>query len=451
MILTDILNIPEFTVSELANSIQKTLHSEYSHVRVRGEISGLNTPPSGHYYFSLKDENSKINSIIWRTTSHNLQVTIEDGIEVVATGRISTYAPRSNYQLIIDNLEIAGEGALLKLVEERKKKLEKEGLFHSDLKKKIPLIPNVLGIVTSLKGAALQDILRIIRDRYPIRIVIWPVLVQGDKADMQISSAIDGFNKLLKKENKPDVIIVGRGGGSIEDLMAFNSEKVVYSIAKSNIPIISAVGHENDNCLSDLVADVRAPTPTAAAEIVVPIRSELIESINSLRQRLFHSIIVNIERKKNLLNAYTKALGKPSQVYEILSQRIDHLDYKLINFLKSMINRHKTTINNKKISEPSLLLGVYSSNLNNIYKSLLVVWTNYFSNSTREIATLAKLLDAKSYENLLSRGFSLIKNEEGNLIKTINSVKIGDKINIQISDGSLDAKIKKIKYKYGKK
>jgi len=268
-------NVPEYSVSEISAALKKTVESSFEKVRIRGEISGFKLAGSGHIYLKLKDDLSVIDGVMWRSTAARLRFNPEDGLEVVAQGRVTTYAARSQYQIVIDHLEPAGVGALLALLEERRRKLASEGLFDESKKKNIPYIPDTIGVITSPTGAVLRDILHRLRDRFPRKIVIWPVLVQGSDSAEQVTAAIKGFNNLDARSSipKPDVLIVARGGGSIEDLLAFNEETVVRAAAESFIPLISAIGHETDTTLLDFVADVRAPTPTAAAEMAVPVRS----------------------------------------------------------------------------------------------------------------------------------------------------------------------------------
>ena len=271
-------NLPEYTVSEISVAVKRTLEGAFERVRVRGEISGFKRASSGHLYFALKDAEAKLDAVCWRTTAGRLAVAPEDGLEVIAIGRVSSYPGRSSYQLLVESLELAGEGALLKLLEERRKKLAAEGLFDAGAQAPLPFLPEVIGVITSPTGAVIRDILHRLADRFPRRVLVWPVLVQGERAKDQIAAAIAGFNAMLPggRVPRPDLLIVARGGGSLEDLWAFNEEIVVRAAAASRIPLISAVGHETDTTLIDHAADRRAPTPTAAAEMAVPVRAELL-------------------------------------------------------------------------------------------------------------------------------------------------------------------------------
>src|SRR6201991_3157065 len=281
-------NVPEFTVSELSFALKREIETAFPRVRVRGEISQPSFPRSGHCYFRIKDENAVLDAVCWKTSLPRLGIKIEEGMEVIVTGKITTYAGSSRYQIIVDRLELAGEGALLKLLEDRRKKLAAEGLFDADRKRALPFLPEVIGVVTSPTGAVIRDILHRISDRFPRRVLVWPVLVQGEDAARQVAAAIRGFNALAPggAVPRPDLLIVARGGGSIEDLMPFNEEIVVRAAAESAIPLVSAVGHETDTTLIDFASARRAPTPTAAAEMAVPVRSDLLNEIGHVGQRL---------------------------------------------------------------------------------------------------------------------------------------------------------------------
>src|SRR5260370_332433 len=275
-------NLLEYTVSELSLALKRSIEDGFGQVRVRGEISGLKRPGSGHCYFALKDADAVLDAVCWRATAIRLGLKPEDGMEVVCSGRLTTYPGRSKYQLIVDTIELAGKGALLRLLEERRLRLAAEGLFAAERKRALPFLPEVIGIVTWPPGAVIRDILHRLADRFPRRVLIWPVAVQGEGAAVQIAAAIDGFNRLgaAGPVPRPDLIIVARGGGSLEDLMAFNEEIVVRAAAQSAIPLISAVGHETDTTLLDHASDLRAPTPTAAAEMAVPVRLDLVAELD---------------------------------------------------------------------------------------------------------------------------------------------------------------------------
>src|SRR6266404_6227822 len=320
----NLTNLPEFTVSEISQAVKRTLEGNFERVRVRGEISGFKRATSGHLYFALKDEEAKLDGVCWRGTAGRLAIAPEDGLEVIATGRISSYPGRSSYQLIIESLELAGEGALLKLLEERRKKLAAEGLFDPARKKALPFLPEVIGVVTSPTGAVIRDILHRLHDRFPRHVLIWPVLVQGEGAKDQIAAAIAGFNALAPggKIPRPDLLIVARGGGSLEDLWAFNEEVVVRAAAASAIPLISAVGHETDTTLIDFAADVRAPTPTAAAEMAVPVRAELLADVQQDGARLARALRAALKDRRQRLDLARLDPERLGQTMARLAERL---------------------------------------------------------------------------------------------------------------------------------
>ncbi len=304
-------NSPPLSVSELSGALKRTIESEFGKVRVRGEISGFKRHASGHCYFTLKDDSACIDAVIWRTSANVLAFKPEDGAEVIATGKLTTYPGRSKYQIVIERLELAGEGALMALLERRRKALAAEGLFDSERKRKLPFLPQVIGVVTSPTGAVIRDILHRLEDRCPTHVIVWPVPVQGEGAAEKVAAAIRGFAMFDGSNGlpRPDLLIVARGGGSIEDLWAFNEEEVVRAAAESPIPLISAVGHETDTTLIDHAADLRAPTPTAAAEIAVPVRAELFAQLEDLGRRGAHCLSNRAESRPGTAGADGKPLA----------------------------------------------------------------------------------------------------------------------------------------------
>ena len=309
--MTDIPgNIPEYSVSEISAALKLTVERAFDRVRIRGEVSRLSRPKSGHLYFRLKDENAVIDAICWRGVAAKLRHPPEDGLEMICSGRLTTYPGRSSYQIIVDHVEPAGEGAMLKLLEDRRKALAAEGLFDEDRKQALPFLPVVIGVVTSPSGAVIRDILHRLADRFPRHVLVWPVAVQGDKAAAEVAHAIAGFNAIQPGGAipRPDLLIVARGGGSLEDLWPFNEENVVRAAAASAIPLISAIGHETDTTLIDYVADVRAPTPTAAAEIAVPVRAELHARVIELGGRMIGAMARDQEARRGALRGLVRGL-----------------------------------------------------------------------------------------------------------------------------------------------
>src|SRR5437764_1538045 len=337
------VNIPEWTVSELSAALKRTVEDAYGFVRVRGEITGYRGPhSSGHAYFALKDEGAKIDAVIWRTAFGRIRFKPEEGLEVIATGKLTTYPGRSSYQIVIESLEPAGVGALMALLEERKKKLAAEGLFDEARKQLIPFLPTVIGVLTSPTGAVIRDILHRLSDRFPRHVLVWPVRVQGDGSAEEVAAAIRGFNALPEAGRipRPDVLIVARGGGSLEDLWSFNEEIVVRAAAESMIPLISAVGHETDITLIDFASDKRCPTPTAAAECAVPVRAELFSQIDSLGRRALACWQRNQEARRRELRAAARALPSADDLFALPRQRLDHVATRLPRALSANAQSH---------------------------------------------------------------------------------------------------------------
>ncbi|RUU73680.1 exodeoxyribonuclease VII large subunit [Mesorhizobium sp. M7A.T.Ca.TU.009.01.1.2] len=325
-------NAAEYTVSEISGALKRTVEDVFGNVRVRGEISGYRGPhSSGHAYFALKDDRARLDAVVWKGTMSRLKFRPEEGMEVIATGKLTTYPGKSNYQIVIDNLEPAGAGALMALLEERKRRLQAEGLFDAGRKRLLPFMPRVIGVVTSPTGSVIRDIIHRIKDRFPLHILVWPVRVQGETSGAEVAAAVNGFNALAWDGaiQRPDLLIVARGGGSLEDLWGFNDEALARAVAASGIPVISAVGHETDWTLIDLVADVRAPTPTGAAEIAVPVKADLEATLASLGARLKAAVLRNFERKRQAARAAARALPSPDQLLALPRRRLDEATSRL--------------------------------------------------------------------------------------------------------------------------
>ncbi|MEO5586773.1 MAG: exodeoxyribonuclease VII large subunit [Novosphingobium sp.] len=321
-------NAAPLSISEISGLLKRTVEDRFAFVRVKGELSGVKRAASGHLYLSLKDEGARLDGVMWRGSVQRLAFLPEDGIEVIATGKLTTYPGRSNYQIVIERMEIAGEGALLALLAKTRARLEAEGLFDRARKRPLPFIPRRIGVVTSPTGAVIRDILHRLADRFPSHVLVWPVLVQGQGAAEQIAAAVRGFSAMPEAE-RPDLVIVARGGGSIEDLWAFNEEVVVRAIAGSAIPVISAVGHETDTTLADFAADLRAPTPTAAAEIAVPVREELAAQLAELGLRKRKCALRPVALGRERLEARAQRLPKPEALLAAKMQKLDELSDRL--------------------------------------------------------------------------------------------------------------------------
>ena len=336
-------NRPEYSVSEVSGLVKGLIESEFEYVRIRGEIGRVSNPRSGHIYLDLKDERSVLAAVIWKGNVRNLPAMPEEGLEVIASGKLTTFGAQSKYQLIVEKITHAGEGALMALLEKRKEKLKQEGLFDVSRKKPLPYLPNVIGVITSSSGAVIRDILHRLRDRFPREVLIWPVSVQGDKCAVEVSRAIDGFNGLKDSDQikRPDLLIIARGGGSLEDLWGFNEEVVLRAVAASQIPIISAIGHETDTTLIDLVSDIRAPTPTAAAEIAVPVLSEISNVLDKIGNRKWQRLKHKLSHSKQRLADISRSMPRSEEICALAVQRLDVSSERLPRGLISLIQRNK--------------------------------------------------------------------------------------------------------------
>jgi len=436
-------NLPEFTVTEISRLVKKTMEESFGLVRVRGEISGLKVAPSGHIYFDLKDQDATLASICWRGQASKLGLKLENGMEVICTGKLTTYPARSNYQLIIEQAVLAGMGALLKLLEERKKKLAAEGLFDVARKQPLPFLPDVIGIVTSPTGAVIRDILHRFAERFPRHVLVWPVLVQGPDAAAQVAAAIEGFNALpLKGEiPRPDIIIVARGGGSVEDLMPFNEEIVVRAAAASKIPLISAVGHETDTTLIDYAADVRAPTPSAAAEMAVPVREDLLATVMSNGRRLWDNARRLIDERREKLALLSRALGEPARAIEPLSQRLDEKDERLSRAIGTYIERREGRLAEAagKLRHPRDVVALAVQRLEHLDHRMQGGMREYLAPRQNRLERLAAGLAHLSPKAVLSRGYALVHDETGRVVMRQDEAKRGAHVRIEFQDGARKA------------
>ncbi|MGH1377924.1 MAG: exodeoxyribonuclease VII large subunit [Alphaproteobacteria bacterium] len=428
-------NVPEFSVSELAFSLKRTLEDNYARVRVRGELSRVSIPKSGHMYSNLKDDKSVIDAVCWKGVLSKLSVKPEEGLEVICVGRITTYPARSNYQLIIESMELAGEGALLKMLEERKKKLASEGIFSPDRKKNLPFIPQKIGVITSPTGAVIRDILHRLGDRFPRHVVVWPVKVQGQGADQEITTAIDGFNT-LPIEERPDILIVARGGGSLEDLMPFNEENVVRATANSEIPIISAVGHETDTTLIDYASDLRAPTPTGAAEMAVPVRLNLIAQVEDDEKRLINGISRLLSENRHKLEATSAKLGDPMRLIELKTQRLDHTASKLDhNFKHQIIKRSNQVIQtSSRLITPKSRIDTARASLERWSEQIEHSTERAIDNKRNMLNQAHEKLELLSFENVLKRGYVVVRDQNNKPITQASKLSQGQDINLQFKN-----------------
>lgn len=431
-------NVPELSVSELSGSIQRNLEDSFGRVRVRGEIAGMKLAASGHLYADLKDENANLNIICWRSTVQRLKIKPEDGLEVICTGKITTYPKSSRYQMIVDSIELAGEGALLKMLEDRKKKLASEGLFDPARKVVLPYLPRVIGVVTSPTGAVIRDILHRLHDRFPRHVLVWPVMVQGDGAAEQIAAAIRGFDALPAngKVPRPDVLIVARGGGSLEDLMAFNEEIVVRAAADCSIPLISAVGHETDTTLIDYAADVRAPTPTAAAEMAVPVRAELMATTMDHARRLLNGMMRLIDHRRERTQGLSARLGDPRRLLEIKTQNLDHISHKLDGAFDKGVKLRETRVVRlgSSLRHPRSLIERETNRLRDRAERLKNASLRVLPDRARQLENTARMLETLSFKKVLARGFAVVRDDQGKPVTDAGQIAQGQILDLEFRE-----------------
>lgn len=485
-------NVAEFSVSDIAFAVKRMVEDSFGYVRVRGEISGFRgQAASGHCYFTLKDEKARLDSVIWRGTFVKLKVKPEEGLEVIATGRLTTFPGSSKYQIVVESLEPAGVGALMALLEERKKKLAAEGLFDEARKQNLPYLPRTIGVVTSPTGAVIRDIVHRLSDRFPVRVVVWPVRVQGESSADEVTKAIKGFNSLEAggAVPRPDLIIVARGGGSIEDLWSFNEENVARAAAASDIPLISAVGHETDWTLIDFVSDLRAPTPTGAAEMAVPVRHELVASVGDLERRLENATLRHVDRCRTSLRGLERALPSLKDLMALPRQRLDAAGERLSQALLAGTALHKNRysslaarmneqaltrmlVRHREVAatlparmaragesdvarrrqkldglaarlDPHVLQRPFEQRqrqAEDLGRRGSDAFLRLVSERRRSLTSLSKLIDAFSFENVLQRGFAIVRSGEGEIVRSAAQVSAGNALKVQFSDGVIAAR-----------
>lgn len=386
---------PILSVSEISLSLKSCVEQVFTHIKVRGEVSDVKRATSGHIYFSLKDRDAVLSAICWRGRNQATMQAIQEGLEVVCTGKLSTYPGRSNYQMIVETAEPAGVGVLLKLLNERREKLAKEGLFDESHKQAIPYLPKTIGVVTSPTGAVIRDIIHRLTDRFPRHVLVWPVAVQGTECAEQVATAIKGFNALPTDFPRPDVLIVARGGGSLEDLWGFNEECVVRAVYESKIPVISAVGHETDTTLIDYVADLRAPTPTGAAEKAVPLRTELLRQTQDFEGRLRSGLLRLVQEKQLRMESLARSLPNLNELIPLFIQRLDDSSGRLERAFDVMLNH-----------------------------------------ACDKVVSFGRLLNSYSYQNVLERGFALVSSN-GHVLSSVLEAEKHLQMNLTFADGSI--------------
>ena len=443
--MSKLSNIPEFSVSEFSRNIKRIIEDAFGYVKIRGEISGLKKATSGHIYFALKDEQSLISAVCFRNMAQAIEFEAKDGMEVVASGRVTIYEGRSNYQIIVEKLEIAGIGAILESIEKRRQKLFIEGLFDQKYKKKLPRFPKIIAVITSPTGAVIEDIINRITNRFPTNLLLYPVLVQGKTAASEIIAAIKYFNHQSEsKKTPPDVIIIARGGGSFEDLLPFNDEELVRAVFASAIPIISAIGHETDTTLIDYVSDLRAPTPSAAAEIATPVLNDFKILLNNLEKRLNNYALNLLLNQKNKLENLAKYLIHPKKLLQQIEQKISELEKRAATSLNQRLNNKEKDLKlaaNLLIS-PDKILSNYQKQLQNLAKNLSQNLQNQLQNRQNKISWAEKLLISYDYKRVLKRGYALVRDVNNQVISTISHIQNDQKINVEMQDGKINAIVK---------
>jgi exodeoxyribonuclease VII large subunit len=438
-------NVGEYTVSEISAALRRTVEEAYGYVRVRGEISGFKgAHSSGHSYFTLKDDKARLEAVVWRLTLPKLGFKPAEGIEVIATGKLTTFPGSSKYQLVIDALEPAGVGALMALLEARRKAFAAEGLFAEGRKRPLPYLPRVIGVVTSPTGAVIRDILHRLADRFPTRVVVWPVRVQGETSAAEVAAAIKGFNAMPAggKMPRPDLIIVARGGGSLEDLWGFNEEIVVRAAVASDIPLISAVGHETDFTLLDFAADKRAPTPTAAAEMAVPVRSELVAAVGGFGARLGTGVLRYLEAARRELRAAARALPKAEDLLAQARRGFDELASRIGLALLANARVHRTEFEKASgrlsISGLQRMVERAGERLTAAGERKRAALVRRMERLNAQLDAVAKLLEVVSYRSVLARGFALVSTD-GEPVRSAAAVPRGKALAIEFHDGHVAA------------
>ena len=436
-------NAPYLTISELSRAVKATVETAFEFVRVRAEISRPNKAPSGHLYFTLKDDKSTLAGVCWKTMTANLAVQPEEGLEVIVTGRLTTFSGQSKYQIVVSQMEVAGEGALLKQLEDRRRMLASEGLFDADRKKKIPKMPAVIGVVTSPSGAVIRDILHRLHDRFGVHVMVWGTLVQGRDAAAQVAAAVRGFDAMPEDGPlpRPDVLIVARGGGALEDLWAFNEEIVVRAVAECCIPVISAIGHETDTTLIDHAADLRAPTPTAAAELAVPVKTDIAAYLDEVDARLLRACAQKLESMSQKIAIAGRGLVDPAEMIQRCAQTLDYALGGLFRGLDKWLSLRMVELSKLagRLQPPEIKIAEAQGRLSQFGQRFDQQLDTGLTQRRQKLENLAKLLDANSFERVLDRGFALVTDDDGVPIKRAVAALANAAVIIRFADAERGA------------
>ena len=438
------INIPEFEVSEFNRTLKEIIENNFNYVRIKGEVSEIKTATKGQIYLTLKDNDSILSGVIWEQKKNYLDIVPELGLEIIVTGRITTWSRfKTTYQIDIDKIEAAGEGTLLKLIEERKKRLFKKGYFENNKKSHLPFLPTRIGIITSPTGSVVHDIINRVKDRFPMFIDVWPVSVQGTDAVSSISNAIDGFNEIIT--SKPDVIIIARGGGSTEDLMAFNDEDLAIKVFNSKIPIVSAIGHETDTTIIDLVSDLRASTPTAAAEKVVPVKYEIEQRLKNLNLQLNNKIKFKLQSFKENFEYLNKLLKAPNFIIILYNEKINESFKNLHNSISKKLEILKLNLLNftNSVTSPESNIKIKKQLIKDIKKKLHFQINEKHKSNSYSLKSNIRLLNSNSISTNLKKGYSILMHND-KIIKTTKETKINRDYKVKMFDGSLEVKVKNV-------
>ena len=441
-------NIPEFSVSQIARSIKMLVEDSFGYVKIKGEISGFKKAASGHLYFNLKDDEAVINAVCFRNCATAIDFNVEDGMMVDAYGKVTTYAGRSCYQIIVEKIELAGAGAIMEMLEKRKVKLAKEGLFDQSHKKDLPFFPSRIGVISSQTGAVIQDIINRVEARCPTHIMLYSATVQGKNASAEVVKGLDYFAKLPKSE-QPQLVIIARGGGSVEDLLPFSDEELVRKVFQYEIPVISAIGHETDFCLLDFVADMRASTPTAAAELATIVFAEVVQDLDELVMRFSEARNRFYQKKCDDFRHLSRLVKSPKEIVEKIEERFRIFAKNIENSVKNILLLKNSKFSAAVINKEELGQKITnkSQKIDSLVELIKIRVIGFFDSASKSLNGLEKLLNSRSHNEILKRGFCMIQSEDGELIRDIGGLKNGQNLDIVGLGGSANVEVKQVNLK----